>query len=1147
MNRSVGMTLLVAAAFIFRAGGDAEPTSSHSIPAAQPPLEVETKLPPRGVGVRLLEEHAPRADLIGPSDLPKARVMIATVPDPIASHLDWAFDSHVDAIRRAFERAGYVLDRFEVPWDPTKRSNPRLLGKPGAMLFRRSASADVASPVAVEPWLVYLVGELSTGGIDRAAFQSVLRERRELVRADDPANAQLLVVGPVFSGSSPSLRDALASAGECRVTTGAATSPKNASILGAPDGTCHFASTLHTDDALLDVIKTRILCEGLGLAPHNVAVLKESTTDYGQSAIQEGSGGFVSVPFPMSIGSLRKAVVKSDPNDPASTAMPGKSLKASVDLDVYLEQDRAETMFLASTTLTPPSIDLLLEEIARMLAQRDIRAVVILATDVRDKLFLGTELKKRLPDIQLVTTESNVLYLRPELNRWLRGMIVVSTYPLLLRDRSWRPQSSTRDEQLMFANEGAEGTFNAVLVQLDRPQLTADYGVPIGLPELTDGCERPAVWATVVGAGTMLPLAVYPTQPAFTQTPVPLWTTVPASHARAPNRAGRAAHVAPRASGRSFLAMLGTSGFALLLLCSIALDWIDAARNGRLSTRILTDLPKRAKDDWRLSADRLERISLALHHELYTLFLGMTMWGLLLPNVLLICLRDTWSIDALSPARLLGVTALLVGLLWSIQRVRFAGRIVGEHCCDAREYLHAKWPSPLLRRQWILELVLRAGVVFLAVCYVAANMALAVQIVCLDVQTGDPAAFPLFFHRAIEIDQGVSPLVPLALIGAVLIAWCGWHLARIRLLATRVPGERVFDVAPRSRSNAQFFVSEVRERLFRILPNAHSVGVLCALAVALCWLWFSFERTLDGLVLRAGAPLPIFDVLFRAGIMGALAGSIWAGYRLTVVWRAFARTLYAHDALLSALPFTAIKKELSVRANLGLWPGSHTRNLPQAARSQWASLVATMAESAGEPACPLSLAAVSQVAKTREVVRLEADAKAVRLLDDMIRLLGDACPRVANEGGDDKPAAVPAWRTAMARVVALELLLYVEWVIRHLRRLSFFLFLALVLTTLLISSYPFQPQQLVQTLSLFVFAAIVACLVGLIGSMNRNAALSNMAASEPGELSWDRTLFTNLALYALLPLVTLISAQSPALRKLLTDWLTPLVGFMVKS
>ncbi|MFN0241365.1 MAG: hypothetical protein ACKVWV_00575 [Planctomycetota bacterium] len=1141
MNRSVGMTLLVAAAFLFRAGGDAEPTSNGSSPAVEPPRDVQTKSPPRGVGARLLEAHAPCADLIGPSDLPKARVMIATVPDPIASHLDWAFDSHVDAIRRAFERAGYVLDRFEVPWDPTKRTKPQLLGEPGAMLFRRSASPNEASPVAVEPWLVYLVGELSTGGIDRAAFQSVLRERRELIRAEDPANAQLLVVGPVFSGSSPSLRDALAHAGECRVTTGAATSPKNASILARADGTCHFASTLHTDDALLEVIMARILRDGLGLASHHVAVLKESTTDYGQSAIQEDRDGFVSVPFPMSIGSLRKAVVKSDPNDPASTAMPGKSYKASVDLDVYLEQDRAETMFLASTTLTPPSIDLLLEEIARMLAQRDIRAVVILATDVRDKLFLGTELKKRLPDIQLVTTESNVLYLRPELNRWLRGMIVVSTYPLLLRDRSWRPQSSTRDEQLMFANEGAQGTFNAVLVQLDRPQLTADYGVPIGLPKLTDGCERPAVWATVVGAGTMLPLAVYPTEPACSQTPVPLWTTVPT----APQRAGRPDP--PRASGRSFLAMLGTSGFALLLLCSIALDRIDAARHGRLSTRILAGLPGRAKHDWRQSADRLERISLALHHELYTLFLVMTMWGLLLPNVLLVCLRDTWSIDALSPARLLGVAALFVGFVWSIQRVRAASRIVGEHGREAREYLHAQWPSPSLRRQWVIEFVLRAGVVFLAVCYVAANMGLAVQIFCLHLQTEDPAAFPLFFHRAIEIDQGVSPLVPLALIGVVLIAWCGWHLARIRLLATRVPGERAFDIASRSRANAQVFVSEVRERLFRILPSAHSVGLFGALSVALCWLWFSFERTLDGLVLRAGAPLPIFDVLFRAGIMGALAGSIWAGYRLTVVWRSFARTLYAHDALLSALPFTAIKKELSVRANLGLWPGSHTRNLPQVARSQWASLVATMAESAGEPACPLSLAAVSQVAETREVQQLEADPEAVRLLDDMIRLLGDACPRVANKEGVDKPAVMPAWRTAMARVVALELLLYVEWVIRHLRRLSYFLFLALVLTTLLISSYPFQPQQLVQTLSLFVFAAIVACLVGLIGSMNRNAALSNMAASEPGELSWDRTLVTNLALYALLPLVTLISAQSPALRKLLTDWLTPLVGFMVKS
>ncbi|HEU5171630.1 MAG TPA: hypothetical protein VFU46_13870, partial [Gemmatimonadales bacterium] len=42
--------------------------------------------------------------------------IVAMLPDPIDSHLDWGFDLDLEAIRRAYERTGYVLDRFWMPW-----------------------------------------------------------------------------------------------------------------------------------------------------------------------------------------------------------------------------------------------------------------------------------------------------------------------------------------------------------------------------------------------------------------------------------------------------------------------------------------------------------------------------------------------------------------------------------------------------------------------------------------------------------------------------------------------------------------------------------------------------------------------------------------------------------------------------------------------------------------------------------------------------------------------------------------------------------------------------------------------------------------------------------------------------------------------
>jgi hypothetical protein len=151
------------------------------------------------------------------------------------------------------------------------------------------------------------------------------------------------------------------------------------------------------------------------------------------------------------------------------------------------------------------------------------------------------------------------------------------------------------------------------------------------------------------------------------------------------------------------------------------------------------------------------------------------------------------------------------------------------------------------------------------------------------------------------------------------------------------------------------------------------------------------------------------------------------------------------------------------------------------------------------------------------------------------------------EGVGPTPSDRAPWRRAMEQVAAVEMLRYVDWVVKHLRRLSTFLLLALVATTLLVSSYPYRPQQLIQTIALFVFAAIVVCLVWLIGAMNRNAGLSQMAVTEPGELTWDRTLFANLALYGIVPLVALISSQYSGLRETLFDWIKPLMQFLVKA
>src|SRR6266511_2952613 len=137
----------------------------------------------------------------------KIDYLIAPVPDPIDTRLDHQFDRALDAIRQAIESADYTFDRFWLPWGKSKTAAPpisptdqrtaqmatRHLRDPGVILFRDSGSKKLL--------LLFLVGETSTGGIHRGAFQTALQQIEELPLQKKP----LRILGPYFSGSADSL------------------------------------------------------------------------------------------------------------------------------------------------------------------------------------------------------------------------------------------------------------------------------------------------------------------------------------------------------------------------------------------------------------------------------------------------------------------------------------------------------------------------------------------------------------------------------------------------------------------------------------------------------------------------------------------------------------------------------------------------------------------------------------------------------------------------------------------------------------------------------------------------------------------------------------------------------------------------------
>ncbi|HKP75179.1 MAG TPA: hypothetical protein VJT67_06515, partial [Longimicrobiaceae bacterium] len=442
-------------------------------------------------------------------------VVVATLPDPDDSHEDWLFDAFMESIRRAHERRGYVIHRMWLPWalgaDSVLKDaerTPVRAAYPGVLVFR--AVNEGARPA----WrIVLLVGEVPTAGPHPRALARALAERDGLVPppADTLREDSLAVLGPSYSGSASGLRSALlgwASAGKRRVSiiTASASSATVRGVFSDPHFT--FGATINSDSALAYTLASSLIPR-LGLRRDQLAVIAEGSTVYGQAvaaaavdtsrptAARSQAGSAQGAPlrlfFPLNIATLRAAP------GAARSARPQAPGGAGVTLDLT-DAPRPMEAPLTTSELTAPTVDIALDQIARTLRNHDIRAVAIAASDIRDRLFLVTQLRARLRDVRFIVLEGNQLYLAPQYNPDLRGTLVLSSYPLILESQLWGPP----DNLVPFSDEYAQALYNAALIHLGDTAALVNYAVPDG----RSGVRRPPVWTSVVGGSGLMPLSV---------------------------------------------------------------------------------------------------------------------------------------------------------------------------------------------------------------------------------------------------------------------------------------------------------------------------------------------------------------------------------------------------------------------------------------------------------------------------------------------------------------------------------------------------------------------------------------------------------------------------------------------------------------
>jgi hypothetical protein len=574
------------------------------------------------------------------------------------------------------------------------------------------------------------------------------------------------------------------------IVSGSASDSNNVKIFSKSP--FEFKATVHTSQSL-DAAAKEMITHYLGIGTSQIAFLHEGTTQYGQSLDtlkrQEPSKAAGGTPnkkrpvikdsslmlaFPMNISSLRVQYARH-PEAPQTTnrEVPPALQQPRLALDQREPASLTESPAVLSQ-LTAPAIEILMGQIERSLLAHRIRAVGILATDIRDQLFVASEVRRRLRDVQIFFYRGNALLLRSDYRSAVEGSLVLSTYPLFVENQYW-DLTHHLPERIAFVSDEAEGVFNALLYQLGDSAAMTDYALPIHNAMPLD-TVAPPIWLTVVGHEAIYPVALLSARanPMHNGKPVYPFSRQVVDSSRT------FAEALSSSGGFLFLLFLILAGFVVAF---VVLDQRTAPRaNAIVASPDDLAIPKRPKSaQERVAFQRAASwASLLLHRELYAVLRYFSLFAAFAGGLLLILRPRSHGI--VLPVWTLLTLAIVAAILSAFVAVRAVGQswriwLVGREY-GLRYVLGGVWPSRRDRVFSSLEILARLGILVAGFVFFLIFLAFIFQVLLLDQRR---SAF--FFQRAVSVAGDVSPAVPIVLAAIGFVAWCSWHLMRIQLLA----------------------------------------------------------------------------------------------------------------------------------------------------------------------------------------------------------------------------------------------------------------------------------------------------------------------------------------------------------------------------
>jgi hypothetical protein len=505
------------------------------------------------------------------SPTPEIHAIIATVTDPVHSHLALEFDRSIDAILQAAADNGYLASSYWLPW-PSPSLQPisaqpsasdqaaqrkREL-QPGLIILKYSPVANDPDAVVTSFYRViylFLVAESPALGMNGEQLRNALQHEAKLhydYRASlsmSKLSNELAFIGPHWSGSASSLRQALASAASgtgilaknAVPTSNPKSIPKISKIVGAGATSSEVAQCEINGPPLPAPLKIQYISFGEDTRYEEnqlrgafyesdrndsgkTAILGEDNTVFGVSNLADDDQHRIAsklcapeqnppasdkplyIHFPREISLLRNA----QSNSSTSSSQP-----PSPYLTLSLKDPGSDDLISKfSSTQTALSQEAQLMEIERRLQKLHVRHILISSSNVLDQIFLARELRRACPNASIIFYNGGDLLVERDVdNAPYIGSLTVSPYGLFTFDPAFHNSIRSPAERRVFSDARGAALYNAASYifwlhseypqKPDNPPLTSTFRKAGTPPQ-----QQFPLFVTAVGIDGYYPLGI---------------------------------------------------------------------------------------------------------------------------------------------------------------------------------------------------------------------------------------------------------------------------------------------------------------------------------------------------------------------------------------------------------------------------------------------------------------------------------------------------------------------------------------------------------------------------------------------------------------------------------------------------------------